>query len=216
MHANRLLVPGIALFGASAAAQADFSYTFDTDAEGWSSINDTSALVWDGSIGTPAGALRGVDQVSGDIWFFSAPSDALGDLSGFYGGAISYDILGIVGSQTSISPRADIMLVGAGTQIGIDLSVQPQTDAWTSWSTTVDAASAWKLVGSTLGGSLTSTDASEAQIRAVLGDLDGFYIRGEYTNGSDSAAIDNVSFVPAPAGMLAMLGLGCVAGRRRR
>ena len=207
----------LAAMGAAATlANAGLSYTFDSDDQGWSAINDTSFIGYDGAIGQPNGALRGVDRVSGAIWYFAAPQADLGDLSGLYGNAISYDILGITGNQTSISARSDIMLSGAGLTIGIDISTQPVNGQWTTWSAMVDDASGWEYVTSTSDGTLDGNLVSESDLRAVLADLDGLFIRGEYTNGSDSTAIDNVSFVPTP-GALAMISMGgLLASRRRR
>jgi MYXO-CTERM domain-containing protein len=206
----------IAAMGAAATlASAGLSYTFDSDDQGWSAINDTSFIGYDGTIGQPNGALRGVDQVSGPIWYFSAPLIDLGNLSGLYGNAISYDILGISGNHNFDLSLADIMLSGGGITIGIDTSAQPVNGQWTSWSAMVDDSSGWELVTSLSAGELSGNAATAADIQTVLADLDGLYIRGEYTSGSDSAALDNVSFVPSP-GALAMISMGGLLSMRRR
>lgn len=210
------LAAAVSVVSITPAALAELSYTFDSDDQGWFSINDTTFVGYDGTIGNDAGALRGVDRASGAIWYFAAPVIDLGDMSGLYGNTISYDILGITGNQTSISPRADIMLTGAGLQIGLNISTQPIVGQWTSWSGLVDASSGWEYVNSTANGSLNGVQVSESDIRAVLENLDGLFIRGEYTNGGDSAAIDNVSIVPAPGTGIAIMLAGFAAARRRR
>lgn len=213
---NTLAMTGMAVAAIAGAANAELMYTFDSDAQGWGSINDTSSFTWQETLGNPGGAVEGVDQVSGDIWYFSAPAMDLGDLSGAYGETLMYDILGTRGNQTSIGAVADVMLVGGGLEIGVNFGVQPTTSGWTSWSVVVDESADWRMVSNILDGGLSATQATAADIQSVLADLDGLYIRGEYTNGSDSAALDNVSLVPAPgaAGLVA-LG-GALALRRRR
>jgi uncharacterized protein (TIGR03382 family) len=54
-------------------------------------------------------------------------------------------------------------------------------------------------------------------LNTVLADLTGMYIRGEYTNGSDATALDNVvlTVIPAP-GTVGVTALAAVAGLRRR
>ena len=215
MDFNRLIV-GTVMTGAASFAQGGLAYTFDSDDQGWTSINDTSFIGYDGSIGQPSGALRGVDRASGAIWFFAAPQIDLGDLSGLYGNSISYDILGISGNQTSISARADIMLSGGGLTIGINISTQPVLGQWTTWSAMVNDESGWEYVSSTSDGTLNGNLVSDSDIMTVLSDLDGLFIRGEYTNGNDSAALDNVSFVPAPGSLGLMLLAGLVSTNRRR
>lgn len=199
----------------SPVALGGYSWTFDTDAEGWGTLNDARDFTWDGSLGNPAGAIRARDIGDGRIWYFAAPGDFAGNRAGFYGGVINWDILGIQGNQTSIPGRADVMLVGAGLEIGIDASVLPLNSGWTSWSADIDEQAGWRIINSLANGTLSATAATEAQIRAVLADLDGFYIRGEYTNGADQSAIDNVWFVPSP-GAFALLGMGGLIGAGRR
>ena len=196
-------------------ALSNIAYDFDSDAQGWGLFSDGRDFQWDGSIGNGGlGAIRAVDVVAGQFWFFSAPSADLGNLSGLYGNSISYDIMGIQGSQT-INNRADIILVGGGLEIGIAAGVAPVLNQWTSWDILVDASASWKIVSSASGASLSATDATQADIQAVLADLTGMYFRGEFTNGADQSAIDNVSFVPSP-GALSLLGFGALSITRRR
>ncbi|MFG0326321.1 MAG: laminin B domain-containing protein [Phycisphaerales bacterium JB037] len=213
MMKRSLCVMSLCAAGAVGVANAQVSYTFDSTDEGWTSINDTSSFGWDGTLGNPPGAIRGVDRTSGAIWFFSAPAADLGDLSGLYGQSIDYDILGITGAQDDLEDLADVILDGPAGRIGIDIDVVPVVGQWTSWSATVSAGLGWKVVTSNDGD--LGADADEQLIRDVLASVDSMYIRGEYTSGSDSAALDNVSFAPAP-GTAALLALGGIAGVRRR
>ena len=199
------------------AALANLSWSFDADAEGWGTLNDAELFTWDGAVGNPDGAIRARDLGLGDIWYFAAPDVVDGDRSALYGETISWDILGLRGAQTSIPDRADVMLVGGGLEIGIDADVQPLLlSAWTSWSVEMSDADDWRIISDIDDGDLSATVATEAQILAVLSDLEGLYIRGEYTNvADDEAAIDNVIITPTPgaAALLAIAGL-CAARRR--
>ncbi len=192
------------------------TWTFDADAMGWSTLNDARDFAWDGVLGQPAGAIRARDVGDGRIWYFAAPVVDVSNAASMYGGTIGWDALGIQGNQTSISARADVMLVGAGLEIGLSVSEVPNNTTWTSWTASVSAAAGWETISSLENGTLSGDAATEADIRAVLGDLQGLYIRGEFTNGADQSALDNVYFVPAPAGaaLLAIGGLG--VSRRRR
>lgn len=158
-----------------------------------------------------------MDIVGGgiDTWFFAAPSADLGDMSNLYGFAIEYDIMSIEGIPGTANDIAEVVLVGAGIEIGVSFSDAPTLGAWTSWSATVDASSGWRYMNDIGDASLTGVSATEADILAVLSDLQGLFIRGEYTSGPDQAALDNVRFVPTP-GALSLLGLGCLVASRRR
>ena len=212
---KRVLI-GAMIAAVCSAAGASVSWTFDSDAEGWGTLNDAQDFTWDGSIGQPEGAIRARDQRAGDIWYFSAPVSDFGAAERFYGGEVSWDALGIQGNQTSIPGRADVMIIGGGVAVGLSVNAVPNTTDWTPWSATIDVTSAdWRLMSDVNDGDLSSTNATEADVRTALANLTGFYIRGEFTNGSDQSAIDNVLVVPAPAGV-AVLGLGLTTIRRRR
>lgn len=200
-----------------ASASQSISSTFETDDEGWGFLNDARLFTWTGDLGNPAGAIRATDQGDGRIWYFSASADYLGNRSNFYGGLIAWEIAGITGNQTSIPDRADVMLSGNGITIGIDADVQPVNGQWTAAWVDVHEIADWRIITNVGNGTLGS-EATPFEIQSVLADLTGLYIRGEYTNGGDSAAIDNVLFAPIPApGAMMVLGLAGVAmGRRQR
>lgn len=203
---------------AAAPAAAQLS-TFDSDNEGWSTLNDATNLTWDAAVGNPPGAIHATDLGQGDIWYFSAPAPYLGNQVSLYTGSLNWDILGLTGNQTSLPGRADVILTGGGFSIGIAPGVQPVLGQWTSWSVPLDAAAAdWREVSSLSGGTLSATPVTGPQFLAILSDLTAIHIRGEYTNtGGDRTALDNVALIPAPgAATLALLALSTTATRRRR
>jgi len=182
----------LALLAAAAPAAVAQTSTFDSDAEGWSYFSDARDFAWSATLGNPPGAIVAVDVAAGDIWFFSASPAYLGDRSAAYGGVLSWEILGITGNQTTAASGADVILAGGGQMIGVETTLQPVRGAWRSMEITLDTATSWRFVTSPADGTLSGTPVGEAVIRAVLADLTGLYIRGEYTHGADSAALDNV------------------------
>lgn len=201
----------------SANAFATISSTFDEGSEGWGTLNDAKDFAWDSGLGNAGGAIHAADLGLFSIWYFAGSQDYTGDLSSYYNGSITWDTLGIQGDQ-SLASRADVMIFGSsGLGIGINIPEMPVRGEWVTRS--VDLAFGdWFLVGSAPDGALIPTLATEEQILSVLADVSGFYIQGEYTDGEDSTAIDNVfvtALVPSP-GALATLALAGLAVRRRR
>ena len=97
----------LSLASLTAASFGGVAYPFETDAMGWGTVSDATGFMWDGTIGNGGlGAIRARDQVGGDIWYFSAPEDDLGNISGLYGNSISYDLLGITGKSSTIFQSA--------------------------------------------------------------------------------------------------------------
>jgi predicted lipoprotein with Yx(FWY)xxD motif len=193
------LLAALCATSATLAGGGVIESTFDADEEGWSTLNDATAFTWTDEFGNPVGAIRATDQASGQWWFYSASDAYLGDKSSFLGAQLSWDIYGIAGNQNDDN-RADVMLFGTDLQIGINVPVEPVNGEWTSWSVIFDEVADWRIVSSTSNGTLTSTPATSADIEAVLADLQGLYLRGEYTVGGDSTAIDNVRLAPPPCG----------------
>lgn len=203
----------VTLLSLALSAPAQVSSTFDGDDEGWGTLNDARDFHWTDSVGNPPGAVRATDLADGRIWYFSAPGDYLGDASWSYGGSLRWDMM-LIGADADLSPRADVMLEGGGLSIGIAAGVNPLRGTWTDWSAAFEETG-WRHIDDISGGTLTANPVTQAEMMAVLGDLDGLFIRGEYTNGPDTAALDNVTLIPAP-GAAALLAVAVFATRRRR
>ncbi len=213
----RTYLAALSLAALSAPSLGGIAYSFDSDAMGWGTVSDATGFMWDDTIGNGGlGAIRARDVVSGDIWYFNAPAGDLGDLSGLYGNSISYDLMALTGNQALGGDRADIMISGAGMTIGIDLDAQPVRDEWVSVSTMVSTDLDWRVVDDFGDGGMSADEVTLEQFQAVLADVTGFYIRGEYTSGGDAMALDNVNLVPTPGALSLLSVAGLLIARRRR
>ena len=217
LHARPIIkfLPAMAasmLLSALPVARADVTSFFDTDAEGWTGYGDFAVNVnWHATGGNPGGTIELVDSVSGGVMYWVAPAKFLGNQSGSYGRTLSFDLRQVIGSPNQFSD-SDVVLVGSGVTLVIDLSPNPATNgAWTSFSVPLSTG-AWKV------GSLGGTTATAAQLQSVLGNLSGLAIRAEYQTGADTDYLDNVvlSAVPEPSAWAAMaLGLGVLGWQLR-
>jgi hypothetical protein len=104
---------GVAIcFLVSASGFAQQS-TFDTDIDGWSSIDSNTGATpaFQATGGNPGGFIQVFDGVGGTATFYVAPAKFLGNKSACYGGTLKFDL------QVSITPNsstAGVRLVGSG------------------------------------------------------------------------------------------------------
>ena len=158
--------------------------TFDSGIAGWSFIADVADFSWKPTGGNDGGYLESVDYSTGAVWYYVASDRFLGDRGAFFGGELSFDL-----KQSTLSSQfddVDIAMTGAGLTLVFDTPDNPGLD-WTSYSVTLSDAAAWHV------GALNGALATNAQIRAVLGDLQSLHIRGEFVVGGDTGGLDNVA-----------------------
>lgn len=205
-------------FGAGALIA---SATFDVDAEGWRLQGDATTgtiSIHSADGGNPGGAISGIDQATGGVWRFVAPSAYLGNQSNAYGGSLVYDIKFTFGDPVAEPFNGSFVLISDGvTTLGFVEGDYPQAGIWNT-RTVPFTESGWFIGG--FGGD----PASKLQMQSVLANLTSLRIRGELDDGPDQGFLDNVSFFAAPvpepevcALMIVGLGLiGWVAPRRRQ
>ena len=161
---------------------------FLTSANGWTITGDAQADSVEpdffGVGGNPDGLISATDDVTGGVWYFTAPSKYFGDASAFYGKWLRYDLE--VTEITSPFDSPDVELSGGGLVIVYDTSPDPGT-TWTSYAVPLSEAG-WKLA------SLTGADVTAEQFSQVLSDVTALRIRGEFNTGSDTGKLDNVKF----------------------
>ncbi len=155
---------------------------FNQSDEGWGNINDVSDSAWLATGGNPGGRFYAMDAVSGQWWYFVAPSKFLGDLSSSYDKTFRYDIKQNPNGLDNSQP--DVILIGNGMQLNYDFPQNPRT-TFTSFGLTLNETSGWRKQS---GGQ----PPSKAEMQNVLANVTALRIRGEFAGGSDSASIDNV------------------------
>jgi hypothetical protein len=196
------------------SASADVVSSFDSGSEGWTVVSFTDLQLdnytvvgaydvsFNASGGNPGGFISRMDPDNGDLTF-SAPAKFLGNDSGATG--LSYQMIysSPVDRQTT-----DVMLVGGGIRL-LYQTAPPfvPNSSWTTNSLTFTPSASWHV--NTTGGAL----ATAADFQTVLANLNGLYIRGEYTNGLvENPGLDNVRLlgvtaVPEPGPLVLALVL---------
>lgn len=190
--------------GAAAQAQ-NIAEDFSAGAQGWTASNG-GALSYQASGGNAGGFLQIADS-SSDDFLIVAPTAILGNWSGLLGGTLSFDARNINGDSPDWSLFGELTLSGAAGSVSLDMvapNLPPADGQWHHYSVQLTVAN------------------FGAQLPAVLAQLNGLTIKGEYHNGvSEVLGFDNfsVSAVPEPSqALLLSLGLLGVAPllRRRR
>ena len=159
--------------------------TFDTDGEGWTVVGDaqggTGIPDYFAEGGSPGGYVSARDDGTGEIWYWRAPSEFLGDRSAAYGKTLRYDLK----QDASASVGADdLILSGGGMTLVYDTSPDPGTD-WTAYTVPLLESGGWVLRD-------TGAPVTEAEFLEVLSSLTELLIRGEYSIGLDTGGLDNV------------------------
>ncbi len=169
----------LVLLPISGQATYYISSTFDYDTEGWIPVGDVD-LMWRSEFGAPAGFLEGNDKATGDWWYFGAPGKFLGNRSPAYGETFQFYFWA---DPSTIPVGEDVFIEGPFITLVTSLSQVP-TSAWYHYQLKLDTTQAWHK------GTLAGAMATAEEIQAVLGDVYGLRIRGEFHSGDDKAGLD--------------------------
>lgn len=168
--------------------------TFERTIEGWRVEGDaqggSSFPNHPDSGGNPGRCLEAVDDVEGGTWYWTAPTQFLGDKSDYGGGELTFDIY--QDNRSSQFSNDDVVLEGTETTLAYDFGGEeshPETD-WTSYTVPLTATDSWFV------GSIDGDEATADQFESVLSDLQRLAIRGEYVSGSDTGYLDNPTLTP--------------------
>jgi hypothetical protein len=189
------------------ASATTITSSFDTGAEGWSALDAVGhdyTASWQSSGGNPGGYLQGIEtDPNGGTGYFIAPSKFLGDLSGYYGGTLSYQINVISG--TDYYSDADVIISDGLNSVSWTPNINPVGLGWYNFRV--------QLNGATFGSGLAS----------ILSNVTEFQIRGEFIVGTEIEGLDNVklsSAVPESSTwamlLLGFAGLGFAGYRQTR
>ncbi|MFS0736543.1 PEPxxWA-CTERM sorting domain-containing protein [Sphingomonas sp. 1P06PA] len=195
---------------AAVIASSDFA----TGDEGWTigeftGIGPNLTPTYD-----PIGQLISTGDVAANVAFI-ASSAYLGDQSGAFGGSISFDLSDASNDGTNYSP---LSLTGAGITLYARPTPPPSTTALSAFNISLVGAS---FVTSDPFGTSGAT-ATDAQLLAVLADLDQLAILADWQSGGDFSQLDNVvlsdgaTAVPEPAAWALMIGGFGLAGTALR
>ncbi|MGE0486226.1 MAG: laminin B domain-containing protein [Gammaproteobacteria bacterium] len=217
-----------ALAVAVPAGAATVGSTFDVDVDGWTvtTFNDNGnpnflsvfatgfSPTFVGAGGNPGGYASIADPDNG--WtYFIAPGKFLGDQADKLGGTLGFSLQHAINGGTPVGNPPHAVLLGAGTVLVHDAGGPPAaTPAWSTYVVPLEAA-AWRL------GNVGGATPDAATFAAVLGNLSGLYLAGEFVtpvvevNGLDSVALTAVP-LPGMAGLFALaVGVLGTRGRRR-
>lgn len=164
------------------------SSTFDSGNEGWTTFGDAASpnATWVANGGNPGGFIRATDLSTGGTWHFVAPSRFTGNKCDAYGNYLRYDqITSDTTNEDLYGDLPDVVLFGAGLVLVYENDENPNL-TWTHYDVLLREDAGWRL------NSITGAVPTEAQFRAVLADLDGLRIRGEYRPFDDVGGLDNV------------------------
>lgn len=201
---HTLLASVVALAAASAVLAGDqgaIVSTFESDAEGWISVDLTcsnfnsvlsqSAVNHQPVGGDPGGCISAVDP-SSNCYAFQAPAAYLGNQSAFVGSEFSFSVRTTANDWL---PGSVFILVGDNGKVLVHDFAHP-TSAWQRVTVPLVAGS---FRQNTAGGAAVS----EALFQAVMGDLEQVRISAEYADqaGEENSFLDSVRMgeLPCPA-----------------
>lgn len=191
--------------------------TFDSNSEGWLAADDgpNTSVIYLAVGGHPGGTIQRTDLTSGYM-HFQSPAKFLGNLSSYYNGTLSYDMLQTV-ADTDPTWFYRELLQGAGVLILHTVGLAPDTSNWVHLSVPLNASAGWIVVPTIQD--YTGAPVSDALFQSVLANVTALYITGDLISGSDVTRLDNVVLqsVPEPStGLPVAVALGVFLSAVRR
>ncbi len=156
-------------------AQSDFQ----SGDEGWRIIDNGKTRPI-----SENGYLSAEDEKAYATYFWSAPAKFLGDKSSAFGGALSFDLRLYENSRAS-APRI-VVLEGGGVKLALPKGYRRPTVFWHRYNIWFQQCAGWINLA-------TGKPSTSAELLQVLSNLEGLYIRGEYSSSDDDkASLDDV------------------------
>ncbi len=144
--------------------------TFAVDHEGWQIWNNTTGTQPEWFSDENGQYIGAVDGTYYSVWYFSAPEKLLGDLTGAYGGSLSFKLASNLPLPYIVAPL--VVLTGSGVTLALDVPYLPGT-GWTAYSVALDETSGWK-------NATTGLVSTQAEVQAALANVVQLRIRGDF------------------------------------
>ncbi len=192
---KKALIVAACLLFTTLSAQT-ISSNFNTNDDGWQvrdfPLGGTNTVTYRTTGGNPTGHISFKDRniLPATTIYFVAPQKFLGNKSWAYNNTLTFDLKIETGT---FFYEDDVILEGNGITLALDLP--NPTNAWSSFTCTLNELSGWKV--STRNGPV----ATQMQMQAVLCNLTKIWIRAEfYTNflQFDEGFLDNVALNLTP------------------
>ncbi len=182
---------------------------------------------------SPSGGVGGTGAIvlqepaNGANDYFVAPAKFTGNLSAYYTGTLSFDLM-LNPAWDHSSEAAMVILTGTYNNSSLSIGYLPPSNqypnaaSFTTFALNLSTATAWGLTNTSSPIDFVSgTLATDAQIQGILSNLTSIRILGDWTNLQDQDILDNVTLtaVPEPSTYAVLAGLcalGCSMYRRRR
>lgn len=188
-----IIAIGVGYASTSSIENGSVSSSFDSGNEGWQVVGDAqggSAVPTHHSKGgvNNSGFISADDDVAGGTWYWSAPSEFLGDKSEFYGESLSFYLN--QSSTTSQFNNNDIIIEGENGENNTLIydfgneSSHPGIN-WTHYQVQLDETDNWKIQKS-------GETPSQSKFKSIISNISRIWIRGEYVTGSDTGGLDHV------------------------
>lgn len=163
--------------------------SFENSSDGWKIVGDAQGgyvdPVFRPNGGVTGGYIYAKDDVTGGVWYFSAPRKYLGNRPSYYGATLNYSLFQQISGGASPFEDKDIVIKSGKRMIyyQMDAAEYPR-NSWTHYAVRITANSGWK--------NTDGNPASAWEMKSVLSNITALLIRGEYQQGADEGGLDNV------------------------
>lgn len=162
---------------------------FKKDTGGWQIVGDagggSEVPQYSEKGGVKNGYIYAEDDVTGGVWYFSAPDNYLGHKPQFYGAILKFSLLQHSKMNNQFIEK-DVIIKSEEKEIYHRIAPFPDL-TWTHYQIPIAGNSGWRTGA--------NKEAGEQEVRAVLDSITGFWIRGEYEGGSDTGGLDVVKII---------------------
>lgn len=161
-----------------------------SDLEGWSVIGPATPMSLSTIAASQPFSGRSVGTNSNQDWWFLAPMKFRGDLSGYYGGSISYQYRYDGPSIAALRSAPDIRIRGGNGLVleRIEHRALQPARQWRDNVHFIRVGNDWTIPG--------RGAATESEIRQVLSNVQSIEIRGSRRVARDEGLIDVVLLLP--------------------